>query len=68
MYDPSRLPLRVEKLEVSTGRRQPWKELAPADSYGLAGPLGLTAAQDGQTFAYSYVRVLSELYMVEGVK
>jgi DNA-binding winged helix-turn-helix (wHTH) protein/Tol biopolymer transport system component len=60
-------PVRVTRIELSTGRREPWKELAPAD------PAGVTFVQpiltrDARAYAYTYYRYLSDLYLVTGVR
>ena len=60
-------PARVERVRVSDGERETWLELSPPDPAGVTviGPIRLSL--DGRAYAYSYRRVLDELYMVEGV-
>jgi dipeptidyl aminopeptidase/acylaminoacyl peptidase len=62
------VPLRVYRFDSATGEKQLWKELAPADRAGVysIGPFCLTP--DARWYGYSYVRDLSDLYMVEGLK
>jgi len=62
------IPARILKLERETGRREPWKELMPSDSAGLLAIFGGYFSDDGRSYAYSYARNLSDLYLVEGVK
>ncbi len=61
-------PARVERLEAATGRRQPWKELFPSDPAGVVdiGPIVITP--DGDSYVYGYKRVLSDLYIMTGLK
>ena len=61
-------PARVFRLDVATGRTEPWKEIEPVDPAGLVyiAPLHLTP--DARSFAYSYGRVLSDLYLVDDVR
>jgi hypothetical protein len=63
------LPMKVLRLDLATGRREPWKELAPAERAGFIRIAGLSLTRDGQSYAYSYSRVLtSDLYLVSGLK
>jgi len=59
---------KVSLLQLATGRYQPWKVLHPADPTGVNAITGLTVADDGQSYVYSYRRVLSDLYVVDGWK
>jgi len=43
-------------------------EIAPADPTGIVALFGLRIARDGRSFAHSYGRVLSDLFVVEGLK
>jgi len=62
------IPLRVDRYEISSGRREPWKEVAPADTAGLSAINRFVTTPDGQAYAYSYIRVLSNLQLVDGLK
>jgi hypothetical protein len=63
------LPFRLEKIDVDTGRRTFFKELAPADRHGV-GMIGLYyqvfVLPDGRGYAYNYTRSVSTLYTVDG--
>jgi len=63
----SDLPLAVCKLDPVTGKREHWRDIAPADTTGLTNASGFTITPDGRSYAATYVRVLNELYTVEGV-
>ncbi|MGA9885068.1 MAG: protein kinase [Candidatus Acidiferrales bacterium] len=56
------------RLDLSTGKRLLIGTLAPPDTAGLAGIESLRITADGQTYAYSYNRALSALYLVKGLK
>ena len=59
-------PARIARLELDTGNRSVWKELA-ADPVGLLyGNVILT--RDGKHYVYRLRRVLSELNVAEGLK
>jgi Tol biopolymer transport system component len=61
------LPSRVFLLDLQTGRRELWKTLMPADPAGVLEILGVVATPDRQFYAYTYMRALTELYVVEGL-
>jgi eukaryotic-like serine/threonine-protein kinase len=61
-------PARVERLELATGKRELWKELTPPDPAGISNVSPPAIAQDGKTYAYSYNRILSDLFLADGVK
>ena len=59
---------RIDLLDLATGRRQPWKEILPADAAGVVRVSSVFPAPDGSFYVYAYSRVLSNLYIVEGLK
>ena len=62
------IPANVVRIDLATGKRTLWKALEPADSAGIdtIGRVNLSA--DTKNYVYSYVRTLSDLYSVEGLK
>jgi serine/threonine protein kinase len=68
LYQDERTHAQVFRLDLLTGKRQLVTVLGPADPAGLTtiGPVKTTA--DGKSYAYSYDRSLSDLYIAEGVK
>ena len=66
-YKPGDLPAKVYRLDLSTGHKALWKELMPSDSAGVSriGPVLITP--DGKSCLYGYHRILSDLYLVEGL-
>ena len=68
VYRPSAPPLRVEKVDVKTGRRTLWKEIRPPDPSGVeqVGPVQITP--DETSYVYSYRRALDELYLATGLR
>jgi len=57
----------MSRLDLVTGRRVPWRTLSIADPAGFA-PFGAVITPDGQAYAVSYGRLLSNLFLVEGLK
>ena len=68
LFKPGDLPAKVYRLDLSSGRRSLWKELIPSDAAGVSrlGPIVITP--DGKSCLYGYHRILSDLYLVEGLK
>ncbi len=62
------LPARVEELDLATGRREPWKFLGLDDPAGVFRIQPVKVAADGRAWAFTYIRILSNLYVVEGLK
>jgi dipeptidyl aminopeptidase/acylaminoacyl peptidase len=55
---PEERPLTVYRIDLTTGKRERWKELAPPDMTGVfeygAGPKGVRITPDGQYHAYTF--------------
>jgi Tol biopolymer transport system component len=62
------VPLKVYRWDLQTGQKELWKELAPEERAGVYSIGSLSVTPDGKWYSYSYVRDLSDLYMVEGLK
>src|SRR5579862_1904698 len=62
------LPRKIERLDLATGRRQFWKEIAPADPAGVQDVVFIRFSADQKAYAYSILRVLSDLFVVDGLK
>jgi Tol biopolymer transport system component len=62
------VPLRVEKLDVVTGRREPYKTLGPADLTGAVQISSVVLSDDGKSYAYSVGRMASHLFLVQGAR
>jgi serine/threonine protein kinase len=64
----SQLPLRVFRVDVETGARTLWKELAPAERAGVSYVRDYVLTSDGSAYVYKYRRRLSDLFLVEGLR
>jgi eukaryotic-like serine/threonine-protein kinase len=62
------IPSKVVELELSTGKRKLWKELVPADAAGIDTIRAITITPDAKAYVYGYIRTLSDLYVVDGLK
>ena len=68
---PRRLPGKVFRIEIETGRRELWKELMPADPAGVirVNNSRFAISRDGRSYAYGYIRAVeSDLYLLTGVR
>jgi DNA-binding winged helix-turn-helix (wHTH) protein/dipeptidyl aminopeptidase/acylaminoacyl peptidase len=64
----ARVPAIVSRLTLSTGTVEPWREIAPPDLSGVANISSVAVTADGSAYAYSFARLLSDLYVVTGLK
>jgi hypothetical protein len=62
------LPVNVDRLDLVTGERSPWRALGPADPAGVGHIGDVAIASDGASYAYNCQRTLSELYLAEGLR
>jgi Tol biopolymer transport system component len=68
VYRRRELPAKVFRLDVATGRKEFWRELMPFDAAGVRSISPPLVTPDGKSYAYAYIRTLSDLYLVEGLK
>jgi eukaryotic-like serine/threonine-protein kinase len=62
------LPGAIIHIDLTTGKRTPWKEIFPLDAAGVSGIQAVRVTPDMKSYVYSYTRELSDLYAVEGLK
>ena len=62
------LKMRIERLDLATGKRTLVREVTPADPTGVARISTLQMTPDGRAYCYSFMRSLSRLYMVHGLR
>ncbi|HMF07623.1 MAG TPA: hypothetical protein VKJ00_00730, partial [Thermoanaerobaculia bacterium] len=63
---PQGLPAKVFRLDIATGQRSLWKELSPSDPSGVFGVDPIRMTPDGKSFVYSYRRVITDLFVMDG--
>jgi eukaryotic-like serine/threonine-protein kinase len=64
-FRPSSAPFRLERLNLASGRRDLIREVAPADRTGVFQITGAALTDDTKSYAYSYDRMRSQLFVVE---
>ncbi|HWQ36715.1 MAG TPA: protein kinase [Blastocatellia bacterium] len=62
------MPIRVYRFDPANGRKELLKEIMPADPAGIFGYHYVFFTPDGKGYAYSVSRMLTDLYVVEGLK
>jgi Tol biopolymer transport system component len=62
------VPVKITRVELATGRRDPWLEIVPADPAGVQSIPDVRFTPDGKSYAYSLVRYSSDLYVVDGLR
>jgi serine/threonine protein kinase/WD40 repeat protein len=68
VYQDRELPLKIFRLNVSTGQRELLREITPADPAGRLGSVNVLLTPDGKGYVYAFTRHLSDLYLVRGLR
>lgn len=68
LYRIGEVPARIQRLDLDSGKMELWRELSLEDLAGLIRIHPVIVTPDGRYWAFSYTRVLSDLYVVEGLK
>jgi len=65
---PDEVPATVSRVDLTTGQRRLWRQLAPSDRAGVTAlrPIKMTA--DGESYAYTCYRTLADLFLVDLTK
>src|ERR1022692_737759 len=61
------VPTQIFRVDIAAGKHELWKEIAPADPAGVQSIVSLNLSADGKSYAYSVHRILSDLYVVDGL-
>jgi hypothetical protein len=59
--------LKISRLDVSTGRKEVWKELRTPDPVGVSIAT-VVMTPDGATYAYSFQRDITTLFLIGGLR
>jgi Tol biopolymer transport system component len=62
------LPARVYRVDLTTGQRELWKTFGPSDPAGVTSLSHIMFTPDGKSYVYNYLRTISDLYLVDGLK
>jgi hypothetical protein len=61
-------PGQLGRVDLATGREEPWKQLMPADPHGVMSVEPKYLDPTGRWYVYGVVRMLSTLYLVDGLR
>jgi hypothetical protein len=62
------VPAQIHQIDVATGQRSLLIELAPTDRIGMFLMTPFSVSKSGAEYAYSYVRRLSTLFVVDPLR
>ena len=62
------VPVHVFAIDLSTGKRTPFKTFSPMDPTGLIDNAPPNFSADLKSYIYSYSRITSDLYVLDGLK
>jgi len=68
VYRVGEVPMRIERLDISSGKKTFVRELIPADRAGVVTIAPVVTNADASEFAYSYYQTLSVLYVISGLE
>ncbi len=68
VYRRGESPVRVFRIDLADGKRTVWKQISPPDPAGITGIAPVIVSQKGDAYVYGATRILSTLYLVEGLK
>ena len=60
--------VRIHRVELETGRRELWKTIALSDATGLDEIYAIQISDDGESYYYTFIRMYSDLFIVEGLR
>jgi Tol biopolymer transport system component/predicted Ser/Thr protein kinase len=63
------IPVKVFRLDLSTGKRELWREIRPPETAGLdTDSFNVHMSTDGRAYAYTAWYIPSDLYLVTGLR
>ena len=68
VYQWKQAPVKIYRLNIFSGQRQFVKEITPPELSGNCDIARILFSADGRYYAYSYTRLLSELYLIKGLR
>jgi len=67
-FQRSQVPVEVESVNLTTGHREKVGELASGDRAGTLQVLNASFSDDSKAYAYTYLRTVPHLVIIEGAK
>jgi Tol biopolymer transport system component len=67
-YARGEVPARIHRVEITSGKRELFKNTLPPDLAGVEDVTNLDITRDGRSYAYTCPTILSDLYVVDGLR
>ena len=67
-YSSTPSSARIYRIDVTTGQRTLLQTIDPAEKAGLTTPIRIAYAERTKTYTYSTIRIMGNLYIVEGLE
>lgn len=68
VYQGGNIPAKILRLDVATGAKAPWRDLAPNSKTGLAVIPSVRVGADCQSSAYSAWYLPGDLWIADGLR
>jgi Tol biopolymer transport system component len=68
VFRNSEIPAPVERVDVTTGKRELVRKVGPPDATGVLNVRAVLLSEDGRAHAYTFRRMLSHLFLVNEAK
>ena len=68
VFKRDEVPVNVSRIDLATGAKTPLVETKLLDRAGVHEILRVLLTPDGQSYAYTYTRDRSDLYLIDGMK
>jgi Tol biopolymer transport system component len=62
------VPAKIFRVFLDSGRREEIRDITPPDPAGVLAVMDIRFSADNKAYAYSYFRILSDLWVVDGLK
>jgi heme oxygenase len=62
------IPVKILRVFLGTNRREEVRQISPSDPAGVQSIPYVVFSADEKSYAYSYYRVLSDLWVVDGLR
>jgi hypothetical protein len=65
---PNTMRVWIDRIDMVTGKREPWRELTPTDPAGVRAIGAVHLTPDGKSYVYAFYATLGDLYLAEGLR
>jgi eukaryotic-like serine/threonine-protein kinase len=68
IYGGGQTRVKIYRVDMISGARQAVRETGPADAAGVITVGQVVSSAEGRSYVYSYARLLTDLFLVDGLK